>query len=203
MKTISHRSTDTPRPVPPNTDEPGLIELALRTRQQGGDQALEALLARHRDWVVRRCLTWTRSRADAEDVAQEVLLRVCSGLKGLEQHTRFRAWLARIVDNQCKTHLARRRWITVEHIERLIDLRDMELGADADSIEDLEGARRQVRLALDQLPTESAHVLYLRFFQDLSLEQIARRLDLSLSAAKMRLYRAQDRFAAGYQGLEN
>ena len=49
---------------------------------------------------------------------------------------------------------------------------------------------------------DSARVLYLRFFQDLSLEQIAGALDVSLSAAKMRLYRAQDRFAARYRALE-
>ncbi len=176
-------------------DETRLIALALEAHHDGS--ALETLLARHRHWIVRRCMSWVGDRADADDVAQEVLLRVCSGIHGLDQHARFRAWLARIVDNQCKTHLARRRWVTVEHIERLIDLHDS-----VSSPEAIEAERRQVRLALERLPEEASQVLYLRFFQDLSLEQIARRLDISLSAAKMRLYRAQDRFAARYAALE-
>ncbi len=177
-------------------DEVRLIARALRG-DQDGRRAFEILLARHRRWIVRRCRRWVGNRADAEDVAQEVLLRVCSGLHGLDHHARFRGWLARIVDNQCKTHLARRRWITVEHIERLVDLHDS-----VSPPESREGECQQVRLALERLPAEASHVLYLRFFQEQSLEQIARRLDISLSAAKMRLYRAQDRFAAGYAALE-
>lgn len=168
-----------------------------RSQEAVSQFSLDTLLTQHRGWVLRRCMNWLRNRADAEDVTQDVLLRVCLGLRGLKDPTRFHGWLARIVDNQCKTYLARRRLVTVEHIERLIDLYESVPGP-----EDTLVAGGQVRLALDHLPPDVSYLLELRFFQDLSLEQIAHRLGISLSAAKMRLYRAQDRFAAAFTVLD-
>lgn len=179
-------------------EDEDLIERAVRA-QAGADTALALLLERNRPWILRRCASWLGNRYDAEDVAQEVVLRVCSGLPRLERRSRFRPWVARIVDNQCKTFLARRRQsITVDHLETLIEL------AEATALAPVAQANvaEQVNELLVQLPRKSSQVLYLRFFRDLSLEDIAKSLGVSLPAAKMRLYRALDRFGAQYRSME-
>ena len=56
-------------------------------------------------------------------------------------------------------------------------------------------------IALDQLGDNAREVLQLRFFHDYSLEEIAATLSISLSAAKMRLYRALEQFRTGYLEL--
>lgn len=175
-----------------------LIARALSPRWRS-DLPLEQLLQRHRPWILRRCMSWVGNQSDAEDVAQEVLLRVCAGLHGLEHRSRFRPWLARIVDNQCKTFLSRRSdWVTVEHMERLLDT----LAVSTPSSERQYALREQVHYALRSLPIQTRQVLFLRFFEELSLQQIARCLDISLAAAKMRLYRALDRFEQQVHSLD-
>ena len=175
-----------------------LIARALSPRATT-DGPLELLLQRHRPWILRRCASWVGNQSDAEDVAQEVLMRVCAGLHGLEHRSRFRPWLARIVDNQCKTFLSRRaHWVTVEHMERLLDA----LAMNAPSPERECALRDQVHCALRSLPAQTRQVLYLRFFEELSLEQIAGSLHISLAAAKMRLYRALDRFDTQFHALD-
>ena len=57
---------------------------------------------------------------------------------------------------------------------------------------------RQVRETLMRLPPKAREVLGLRFYGEAPLEEIARTLGIGLSAAKMRLYRALDLFAANY-----
>jgi RNA polymerase sigma-70 factor (ECF subfamily) len=176
-----------------------LVERAMSDRADAAE-SLEQLLACHRPWVVRRCRSWLGSWSDAEDVAQETLMRVCAGLHGLEQRTRFKPWLARIVDNQCKTFLARRsRWITVEHIESLIDLLEYGEASGEASPESELATLELVHRIMDGIPPQARQVLHLRFFEDQSLEEIARTLEVSLSAAKMRLYRALERVGARFE----
>src|SRR5438874_8284344 len=75
-------------------------DLALVRRIQSGDRdALEALVVRHQDWVFNIVLRMVYHPHDAEDVTQEVLIKLLTKLSTFEGRSRFRTWLYRIVVN--------------------------------------------------------------------------------------------------------
>jgi RNA polymerase sigma factor (sigma-70 family) len=76
------------------TDE-SLIDLAL----QGDREALEGLIKRHQDWVYNIALRMVWSPEDAEDVTQEVLIKIITKLSTFKGKSRFRTWAYRIVAN--------------------------------------------------------------------------------------------------------
>ena len=179
-------------------DDAELVALVHR-RGLGWKIALGALLDRHRAWIMNFCLLRLRNYPDAQDATQEVVVRVCNAIAGFEGRSAFRTWLYRICENQCRTlAIKRARYVQVEHIEALIDLaRDDHANLQAETGHD----KQAVSIALGHVSPQAREVLQLRFFEDRTLEEIADSLNISLSAAKMRLYRARDQFKARYLEL--
>jgi RNA polymerase sigma factor (sigma-70 family) len=92
--------------------------------QQGEREALEALIERHQAWIYNIVLRMVGNPQDAEDVAQEVLLKLLTRLSTFEQKSSFRTWLYRIVVNHALT-LRRRPWERLfPSFERQADLMD-------------------------------------------------------------------------------
>lgn len=153
------------------------------------------LARRHRPDLVRRCRARLGNTADAEEAVQESLLRAYRGLLRFRRDACVRTWLFAIADNQCNTlHVRRSRSALSDHLRALIALHE-----ESYRIFGHEGAFEQssvVREVLAELPSPSRDVLMLRFYRDLSLEDIAVTLGIGLSAAKMRLYRAMAQFKA-------
>ena len=73
-------------------------ELIARIRG-GSRDALEALIARHQGWIYNIALRMVYFPADAEDVTQEILIKLLTSLSSFEGKSRFRTWLYRIVVN--------------------------------------------------------------------------------------------------------
>ena len=82
------------------TPENDADDLTLVRRIEGGDRdALEALVARHQPWIYNIVVRMVYHPHDAEDVTQEVLIKVLTKLSTFEGRSRFRTWLYRIVVN--------------------------------------------------------------------------------------------------------
>ena len=172
----------------------------VRARGLGWKIALAALLGRHRTWIFDFCLLRLGNHHDAQDVSQEVVMRVCNAIFRFEGRSAFRTWLYRNSENQCWTFAVRRaRYVQVEHIEALIDLQRNEHAVTG---ADIHADKQAVIMILDSISAQAREILRLRFFEDRSLNEIAASLNISLSATKMRLYRALDQFRVRYLELE-
>ncbi|MDD7964048.1 RNA polymerase sigma factor [Actinomycetospora lemnae] len=74
-------------------------------RARSGDQgAYEELVRRHRDRIYRIALRMLGSPADADDVAQEVVIQLWTALSGFAGTSAFTTWLYRVVVNRCLNH---------------------------------------------------------------------------------------------------
>lgn len=176
-------------------DDAALVEL-VQARGIGWKLAFNELLMRHRVALVGHCAYRLGNRQDAQDVVQQTLLRAWLAIDRFEGRSAFRTWLYSIAENQCRTFAVKRmRYVQSDHIEQLAELF---LENDGVGIADNCARKQAVAIVLDELGDKAREVLLLRFFQDCSLEDIADRLDISLSAAKMRLYRALEQFRADY-----
>ena len=84
------------------------------------EQAFRQAVEDHRDVVFRIALTYLRDRADADDVAQDVFLKLLKSDAQFENWEHLRRWLIRVTINECKS-LFRKPWRRVEDIENLAD----------------------------------------------------------------------------------
>jgi len=168
----------------------------VRERGLGWKLAFNILLGRHRDWLLRHCVFRLGNRHDAQDVTQQVMLRAWQAIGRFEGRSAFRTWLYTIAENQCRSFAVKRlRYIQTEHIERLINLY---LEGTRSSDAECYARNQAVAAALQNVSDKAREVLLLRFYRECSLEEIAATLAISLSAAKMRLYRSLDQFKAEY-----
>jgi RNA polymerase sigma factor (sigma-70 family) len=126
-----------------------------------------------------------RDATEAEDAVQDSLERAWQAWPRLRDTTRFDPWFDRIVVNVCNDRIRRTKGI------RVIELDD-ELAGSArvrDPFRDAL-ARDEVGRLVRMLPPDQQVVVALRFWRDLSLDQIAERLDVPLGTVKSRLHYA-------------
>jgi len=135
-------------------------------------------------------------REDAEEVAQETLLRVFESLSQLREPERVRSWVFRIAKNACL--MKRRKSIFAPAHELSLNESapgaGMEVG-DRSSLPDVELLRTELRdtlhRAVAELPETYRAVVLLRDLEELSTEETAQILDISSDAVKTRLHRGR------------
>jgi RNA polymerase sigma-70 factor (ECF subfamily) len=173
-------------------------EAALVAAAKRGDQAaFEALVNRYEQKIFRLAMNITQNREDAEDVMQEAFLKSFSHLGEFQGDSRFYTWLVRIAVNEGLMKLRKRRPGQVsidEQLETEDDLVVRELEDWGPSPEQ-QYARSQLREILDtviaSLDEEYRIVFQLRDVEQLSTEETAALMDLSVPAVKSRLLRAR------------
>lgn len=176
-----------------DTSDGELIK-AVRAQQPGWLRAISILLQRYQNELFKRCKYRLGNTQDAEDALQETLLRAYRAILRFEGKSSFRTWLYTIADNQCNTLTSRRkRYLLSEHVCALIEIHEYSIRYR----EEFEHTA-QVNLTLDNMSAKTMQILKMRYYMELSLEEIAHNLGVGLSAAKMRLYRAQDAFKRHY-----
>ena len=160
----------------------------VQTRDAAAKLAFSVLIERYRAPLLRRCERRLRNRHDAEDALQETMLRAYRGLGGFRGQASVSTWLKTIADNQCASLAQKRaRHVIGEHLRQLILLLEEVRRSGYESGDD---RSRRVRRTLARAPRQDRDVIFLRFFKQLTLEEIAGTLGIGLSSAKMRLYRA-------------
>ena len=173
----------------------------ITTSQVEPDIAFTILAARHRPWIFRRCLFRLGNHHDAEDVTQDIVMRVYASLHQFQGRSRFKTWLNVVIDNHCNSFAQRRaRYASTQHIEQLIEWHEP---TETTELYCVLAEQAVVRQLLTSLPENARQVLSLRFYGEYTLEDIARILCLSLSAAKARLYRALEQLKNLYQRVDD
>ncbi len=174
------------------SDVPTDAELVVRA-QRGELDAYSQLVARYQRLAIRAAYMVTRNQADAEDVAQEALLKGYSALGQVDPET-FRAWLLRIVVNQARNHLkaARRRVALADRSAADALTSRTEPSAETSM---LAGEQRVVLMrALDELREEDRLAIGYRYFFDLSESEMVDALGWPRGTVKSRLSRALVRY---------
>jgi len=140
----------------------------------------EALIGPLVEPGLRLAFSMLGDRGEAEDATQEAITRAWKRLPQLRDRTQLRPWFLAIVANQCR-NVRRTRWFT--------SVRIAEIFRPARAA-DTEVERIDVERALARLPMSDRQVLFMRFYLDLPVDEIAVALGISTAAAKGRIYRA-------------
>jgi len=198
MSTVSAiRAIFSPGVLSPSDEQVRQENLAVAEGLKRKDPALlDQLIVRYQHRLLRYLLFLTSNREQAEDLFQEVWMRVLTRGSQFNGKSRFETWLFTIARNLV---IDQRRKRTMSSLDELF-----EAGGDDDrplvfevpdhepdpfdrlsNVED----REQIATALLQLDTLYREVLVLRFHEDLSLEEISKVTQAPLSTVKSRLYR--------------
>ena len=164
---------------------------AIVSRVLEGDRdAFRLLVERHYGAVFGLCRRLLGGReTDAEEVAQETFVSAFKYLPTLEDLNRFGAWLFQIARSICRDR--RRRWRAEERALAVRSelLRRQSLDADRD------GGGGSVSSAIADLPPAEREVLMLKYFDGLSYEEIAQRLNISFSQVDHWIRKARERLS--------
>ena len=156
------------------------------------------------DMVYRIALAQTGSRAQAEDIQQDVFLALVRYSDRIDGEEHLKAWLIRVTVNACRKHF-RSLWIrrTVSYDDTL--QKDDEDGPSVpDAPEALESAEevQLVREQVSQLPEKSRAVIHLFYYEEMSVREIAQCLGITEQNVKTRLSRARDQLREKMGGTE-
>jgi RNA polymerase sigma-70 factor (ECF subfamily) len=152
----------------------------LRQAAAGDEACFEALVTPHLEVAFRLAVTMLGDAGAAEDAVQEATFKAWRHLRRLRPGSLFRPWFLTVVANECRSQ-RRSRWWRV--------LRGLEQG-EASETADPDPAGWGLEKALTSLSSGDRAAVFLRFYEDLSLREVASVLGISLSAAKSRLHRA-------------
>jgi RNA polymerase sigma-70 factor, ECF subfamily len=153
----------------------------------------EQLANQHKDAVYRQMIRVCGNRADAEDVLIEALLKAHGHLDQLRDSVAFRSWLGAIAQRVCWQLKKRESLMPLLQLSSLED-EGREIPSASEPVDE-QIVRRQMKdliaSAFAQLSPVDREVYTLRDLQQLSGEETARRLNLSITAMKSRLHRAR------------
>ncbi len=190
--------------TPPGTDLSD-EELVRRCKSElpHYTRSYELLVQRHMNRIYATVYRVIPNQEDAEDITQEVFLKVYHHLKNFEQQASFSTWLYRIATNTALDELDRQKRRLGHHFFAKGQTR-------AKEEENAEQARLQtspekgpeekalqtelrecINGVLTKLNRDHAHLLIMRDFDDLSYDEIAKSVGAGLSAVKMRIHRAR------------
>jgi len=172
-----------------------------RALMDGHAGAFEEFVEHFRSKIFQYSWLMCGQREDAEEVAQETLLRVFGSFSQLREPERVRPWVFRIAKNAClmkrrKSIFAPMQELSLDELGAGLDgePRAFEIG-DSSSLPEDELLRSELRVALHravaELPETYRAVVLLRDLEELSTEETAQILDITSDAVKTRLHRAR------------
>ena len=153
----------------------------------GDGEAFEALVLRHQNAVIGAAASVTHNHFMAEDASQDAFVTAWMKLDSLSEPSKFLAWVCKIAMFSAKNTVRRYRpFAPIEDIEKYADVTDYsqdpaELYADSEEKEELH------RTVLS-LPERVRRVITLHYFEELSVAEIAERMNISVGTVKSQLH---------------
>ena len=152
------------------------------------------LVKRYENLVYNYCLRMTRNSSEAMDMMQEVFLAVYRNLPSYHGQNQFKGWLMRVTSNKTIDFL-RHKERNPQHYGENFQEEEFSHNAQDPFSEPAENFvkadnQKQVKVLMQQLPVEQRLVVELKFFQQLTFEEIGMQLNTPTNTIKTRLYSA-------------
>ena len=151
----------------------------------------EALYRQHSARVVRLCSLWLDDRQEAQEVAQEVFLKLARRCQAQDRPTEWGAWLTRVTLNACRDRRRSGWWQRRSQVIEDVEVVDSEPTPEREAISREE--RERIWGAFRQLPRRQREVLVLRHLEGWSTEDVALALGVTAGSVKRHLFRAIQR----------
>lgn len=155
------------------------MDKLVRRAQKGHDAAFLTLFQQYEAYIYRMAYVYVQNENDALDIVQETAYRAFKSIRSLKEPAYFKTWLLKITINSA-LDLLRKRQVTVAFEDAEIE----------ESYKDqllLEISLRDLMARLDEAEKT---VVLLKYYEDMTFQEIAKLLDIPLGSVKTTLYRA-------------
>lgn len=174
-------------------------KLVLAVRE-GDREAFSFLIARYEKQIYSLAYRLTNNREEAQDLGQEAFLKIYQSLDHYQPGRSFFSWMYKVASNQCYSILRKRK-------DQETPLEEvMGFVADKETTDQLpeevlleEEEKETLNQALTLLPDKYRLTLILRYMEEMTYQEIADTLDISLSAVESRIHRAKKKLHDIYQ----
>ncbi len=190
-------NTSNPAPTPPVKVNP---DLDLVNKAKTGDQvAFGKLMARYKESVYYMILKMVHNRDDADDLTMVAFSKAFNNLANYSADFAFSTWLFRIATNNCIDFIRKKKLQTTSIDQTSptddgesvpIAVKDKSMTPEERIIKDQRAIK--IREVIQELSPKYKQLIELRYFEELSYEEIAERCDLPLGTVKAQLFRAKD-----------
>ena len=170
-------------------DDPD-IELMLRF-QKGDERCFETLVNKHTRGVLNLVYRYLGDASRSEDVSQDIFVKVYRARMKYEPKAKFSTWLYRIAVNHCLNEI-RSRKSQPSLAAPINDMLEEAAGEHPDSRLSRAELQLAVKSAIDALPENQRMAVILARYEDMSYDEIAETMGMSLEAVKSVLFRAKE-----------
>ncbi|TLU98082.1 RNA polymerase sigma factor [Dyadobacter luticola] len=170
-----------------------LVRLFIET---GDNRHFEKLYERYAYKVYKKCRTLTGDSSKAEDITQDVFLKLMFKMNTFKKGAKFSTWLFTITHNHCRdlVRISKRRVVLVNEAGAdLVDESDLHNIFGTDEID-----TGKFKIAITQLSLEEKAIIYLKYLENKTIRDIADIFDTTESAVKMRLMRSREKLRKQY-----
>ena len=189
---VVHASCKSDGAMTSEISDKDLVERFQKTKDK---LYFEMLYDRHATGTYRKCVSYVKDRDLAQDVAQDVWIKVYFNLSKFKGDSKFTTWLYRITVNNCISFLRKRKTFSLD--EMIEDSGTQIEDEFTDLLEEIE-QKNDAKLALALVPEDVQTLLRMKYVDGYSYEEIAELTGLSQSAIKMRISRAKQLIKSEY-----
>ena len=162
---------------------------------QGETNLFAMLVDRYKDMIFTLALKMVKNREEAEEVAQDTFIKIYSSLIKFKGDSKFSTWIYKIAYNTCLDRLKKNKKedlnISIDEFSaHLIKTMDNALSA----LEDKE-RKQTIQNCLNLLPSDENFLLTLFYFEDQSLEEIGKIMNINANNVKVKLFRSRQKLA--------
>lgn len=169
---------------------------------QGDKTAYAQIIKQHQRFVFTLALRFSKSREDAEEIAQDSFIKAFRALPTFKQNSKFSTWLYSIVYTTSMTFL-RKKKLDTQSIDDETSLIQLEDYSSNHSVVDVEHKSKMqfVNLAISQLAPVDAAIITLFYQGEQSLDEIGQALGMESNTVKVKLHRARHRLKEKIEGI--
>ena len=175
-----------------NYSDEELVRLYVETQR---NVYFEDLYERYSDKVFRKCLSFVKDRAKAEDFTHDIFIKLIVKIGSFKETSRFSTWLFSITYNYCMDQLRSNKKAPETELDE-----DMEMANEyeADELEEVEMEAVRLRQALEKIAPDERTIVLMKYQDDFSIKEIADVFNITESAVKMRLKRTREKLKKYY-----
>ncbi|MAX70064.1 MAG: RNA polymerase [Flavobacteriaceae bacterium] len=170
-------------------------QILIDAIKNGDTKAYATLVDRYKDLVFTLALRMLKHREEAEEVAQDTFVKVFRSLNRFKGDSKFSTWIYKVTYNTCLDRIKKNK--KYQSDVAIDDYTFNKLDTIDNALENLITNEKNtlIRQCIDKLPEDSSALLTLFYFEELSLEEISKIINVEANTVKVKLYRARKKLA--------
>ena len=158
---------------------------------EGNTNAFNILVDRYKDLVFSLALKMVKTREEAEEVAQDTFIKVFKSLGQFKGDSKFSTWIYKVTYNTCLDRLKKQK--REQQVVSIDEFNTNQIKSIDNALDKMENEEREkaIQDCIQLLPADDAFLLTLFYFEEQSLEEIAKVIGLTANNVKVKLFRSR------------